>query len=661
MGSSLPVILAAGDPGYTPINFGPEGRLEIAWNAGYLTPAADRVWTDVSDRVERGDLGGPISIERGRADQHSTVQPSRLTVTLNNSDGGLTPEFSGSPFFPNVKKGRPIRYSVTTVAGTAFIRFTGYIDVIPVAWPTGADTYSSVTISATSRMARLGKSLEFRSIVEEEILYDRPTGYWTLGEPAGALEAGNIAPGRSERLVVTQRGTGGTLEFGAGTGPGTDGLTAPIFTPASAGNGLYLAGVLAQPVNASADTVIDLECFFVTSAVTATLIRVASDDNTESVEIEIGPGGTLFVSCVIGGQLTQATLATVITDGLLHYVHGRLLRSGTSLTASIILDGGARTSDASPATIDAAAPLPSFTRLYAGLRGPAFTALFNGTLAHFAAYSGTSALADARITEHYHAGADGFTADSSDERIARYARLAGIPAAEIATETGLSTSIAHKDTTGQTAVSMMEAVAKTEDGIVFDGSDGALTFHARSHRYNATSAFTLDCAAQEVEANLLPVLDDQGLLNDVKATREGGAEAHSVNQASIDELGYYRDTFDLMTTSDNEVQSRADWEVNRRGTPRVKLTSVSVDLVASSLAQQALLLAADIGTRFTVTNLPAQAPASTMDFFVEGINDDIGPESFTVTFNTSAAAYADVWILDSSTQSQLDSTTVLAY
>ena len=85
----------------------------------------------------------------------------------------------------------------------------------------------------------------------------------------------------------------------------------------------------------------------------------------------------------------------------------------------------------------------------------------------------------------------------------------------------------------------------------------------------------------------------------------------------------------------------------------MKLTSVTVDVINCTSAQKTLLLAADLGTRFTVSNLPSQAPASTMDFFIEGITYDIGPESFTVTFNTSAAAYANVWILDSASLSQL--------
>jgi hypothetical protein len=72
-------------------------------------------------------------------------------------------------------------------------------------------------------------------------------------------------------------------------------------------------------------------------------------------------------------------------------------------------------------------------------------------------------------------------------------------------------------------------------------------------------------------------------------------------------------------------------------------------------------LAAEIGTLFTVDNLPTQAPAATTDYFVEGITHDIGVNSFRISFNTSPAEYANVWTLDSASRSQLDTSTVLAY
>lgn len=564
------------------------------------------------------------------------------------------------------------RWDDFQVTGKA-AQFLGYVDEWPVSWPGGSDAMSLVTVSATSRQARLGRSLPLRSVVEEEYLDDAPVLYWPLGEPTGATEAGNIAAGRAERLVATQLGSGGTLTFGAGTGPGTDDLTAPVFTPVDASNGLWLKTTASQPLWTLGDKHVEVECFFSTteSGRSMPLVRLGDgltgsadtillyvDQATGKVIGAIGTGAG-------GGAVVSAQSASSVRDGNVHHAMLRVSMSGTNASITLITDGATATGGPTgwPLTSGGAAYIPNFTYIDVGGGHTASGyGLFSGGISHVAIHSQpTTNTADARFVAHRDAGSTGFSGEASGARIARYARYAGIPTAEISTETGLSTSIAHRDTTGQQAIAMMQDVARTEDGVVFDGKDGTLTFHARSHRYGAVSAFTLDCSAGDVQAGLSPVLDDQGVLNDVTASREGGTTARSVSQASIDEIGLYRDSLDLMTTSDAEVQNRADWEVNRRATPRVKMTSITADLRTTSDAQAALLLAADIGTRFTVSNLPSQAPAASMDFFIEGIPMEISDNSFLVTFNTSAAVLSAVWILDSATNSQLDSTTVLAY
>jgi hypothetical protein len=637
----------------------PTTTVQIAFTSGYTTPAASRTWTDVTDYVE-GDRD--ISINRGRAEEDGQPQPSRLTLTLNNRDGRFTPEYAAGANYPNVKKGRPIRVRSEwpVSSGIFYDRFVGYIDEWPVEWPGGSDAWSTVPLSATSRMARLGRSVEFRSIVEEEISYDSPVLHFPLGEPADSTTAGNIAPGRTEALTVTQVGTGGTLEFGQGIGPGTDDLAAPVFTPVSAGNALYLRGVPIAPLSAVGDTVLDVEVWFVTSAATNDIFSLRAE-GVGAVNCTLqNASGNMSFAVGLGANFSSVSLGSTVADGLLHQVVARITLSGGSLTASMIVDGGSRLTAGTSMTAQTA--LPTWTRIMVGNSGDtAGGNPFTGTIAHFAIYSGSTAVADARIQTRYSAGATGFSGEASGARVARYARLAGIPTAEVTVESGLSASIAHKDTTGETPLGLMQAVADTEGGVVFDGKDGTLTFHARSHRYASTSAFTLDATAGDVEEGLLPKLDDHHLSNDVTASRPDGVTIRSTNAASITEYGYYRATIDVLTTSDNEVQARADWEVNRFGTPRVIIPNVTNDLTSSSSAKVTSLLAADIGTRLTVSNLPSQAPATTLDFFVEGVAETIGPETHRIEFNTSAAAYADVWILDSSTVSVLDSTTVLAY
>jgi hypothetical protein len=654
--------------------------VEIALTSGYTTPAASRVWTDITDYVEaqRG-----LSIQWGRGDQFSSPQPSRLTLTLDNKDGRFTPENAAGAYFPNIKKGRPIRVRVCPSGGSYVHRFLGYVDEWPVEWPDGTSAMSTVTLTAMSRQARLGRSTTLKSIVEEEYLYDVPVLYFPLGEPQGATTAGNIAPGRSEILAITQVGTGGTLTFGQGTGPGTDDLTTPTFTPASITDGVWLRSSLVspmQPTAASGNLSIEMECFFVADAgqtdsrllllLTGNdysggfgVIRLVYDATNSAVYASAYPDVYLGA-----GSASIATANGAAPAGVLHHaiVRATLDDATDKMTVALSLDAATPVTNTAAVTWPHVASghpfFPTYTQLHVGgLAYPTSTyGLFSGTIAHVAvsAQAGTPT-ADARFQEHYRAGANGFTTDASGARVARYARLAGIPTAEISTETGLSTSIAHKDTTGQTPISLMQDVAETEDGVVFDGKDGTLTFHARSNRYGATSAFTLDANLGDIEDGFAPKLDDQHLTNDMTASRPNGVKVRSTNDASIAEYGYYRETTEILTTSDNEVQARADWEVNRFGTPRVAIPNVRTSLLTSSVASA--LLAADIGTKFTLTNLPSQAPATTMDVFIEGGTEQIGANSYFIEFNVSPAAYANVWVLDDPVFSVLDSTTVLAY
>jgi hypothetical protein len=647
----------------------PTVTVEIAFNAGYLTAAASRTWTDVTAYVEAQQS---ISITRGRQDEISTIQASTLTLTLNNTDGRFTPEYAAGAYYPNVKLGRPIRVqAVPAGGGTTQTLFLGYVTDWPVDWPGGSQAQSRVTIAASSRMARLGLSAPFKSIIEEEILQDSPALYFPMGEPDNATEAGNVVPVRTERLSIVQAGSGGTLEFGQGTGPGTDDLSAPTFTRVDASNGKFLRTQPPSPLSTATGTISLAMSVFFNSTVTsgrANLMVLRPNTGGPILHLFLNDGK---VCGEAANGISNVYPTTVVADGATHHAAVRAEISGTTVTCSVIVDQVATTGAGGtwPWTSGGVAFFPNFGALEVGGIGPlpdlgitVATGVFDGTLAHAAVWAQAGAApTNARFTTHWHAGTDGFTSDSSDTRIDRYARLAGIPTAEIDTETGVTTSIAHQDTTGKTPISAMEQVAVAEAGVLFDGRDGVLTFHARSHRYNAASSFTLDVSAGDVEVGYAPSLDGQRVTNDVAASRPNGVEIRVSDQASITEYGYYRESIDLLLTSDNEVQSRADWHVSRFATPRVSVPAVSVDLGTCSASLIVSLLAADIGTRFAVTGLPSQAPASTGNYFIEGVTYDIGVGSFRVGFNTSPVLQTAAWVLDSSTYSVLDTTTIPAY
>jgi len=626
----------------------PTTVVEIAFATTPNDPSP--AWVDVTQWWR---VSPPISITRGRQDERSEVQPSKCSLTLDNTDGRFTPGNVNSPYYPNVKKGRRIRVSQIH-GGVTYRRFTGFIDEWPVEWADASLTVAAAPISASSRMARLGRGAELRSIVEEEYLLDDPIAYYTMGDSAGSTMAGNASDIQQPAMSAVQVGTGGSITFGTATGPGTDDLTAVSFTRVDGNNGKYLRSIHAQDIVRNTDTSMLMECFFSTSTADVSLLWLQSDTGTPAVRsstLAVSATGKLQATGAASGSVTFVIAsAASVNDGATHHAALRETTDGTTITSTLYLDG---VSVASSANVIGWAGRDV---LVAGGIAP----VYNGTLAHVAVYSGTVEISSARILNHANSGLTGFSGESSGNRVHRLAIYADVPDGEIAFETGLSTSIVNQLTSGKTAVALMSDVVATEGGVLFDAGDGALTFHSRSHRYNASSALTLSGVSGEI-LSIEPRLDDQGLVNDMTANREGGVTARAVDQASVDDYGLYRDSITLLTTSDGEVQDAANWKVFTGSTPLVKIPTAAVDLGQASAAQKTAILAREIGDRVTAANLPSQAPAASMDFFIEGYTEQIGAALYQIAFNLSPAELSGVWQLDSTVYSVLGTTTRLGY
>ena len=72
-------------------------------------------WVDVSDR-----LMGSISINRGRPNELASISAGQASFVLDNSDGAFTPDWSGSPYYPDVQMFTPVRISAHD--GTGWVR-----------------------------------------------------------------------------------------------------------------------------------------------------------------------------------------------------------------------------------------------------------------------------------------------------------------------------------------------------------------------------------------------------------------------------------------------------------------------------------------------------------------------------------------------------------
>jgi len=642
----------------------PALKVEVAFNAGYSTPAASRTWTDVSTYVLAASGAG---IAHGRGDEFSTPNPNTLRLTLDNSDGRFTAGLASGAYFPNVKLSRPIRVTATPSGQAASVRFVGYVDQWPIEWPGVVGSFATCQVSATSRTAHLGAGVELRSIVEEEILRDDPIAYYTLGEAAGATRAADVTGNTQGSLVRTQLGPGGgSLSFGVDGGPETDQLTAlQVIPPAAPTAGLYLRAALAGFTDPRNFT---FEIFHSTSTTNDSgIICQVLQQGFES-DVSTTAGGSFGLSTIgaipdlaAGWSLVNATVGAItifqdvtegVSDGALH--HCAVTGDGTTFT--MFYDG---TAQVDTDTIPAGTWTPA-TLTVAAM--PETAAVSEGIFAHVVLFA--SELSDARIAAHAEAGLTGFAGETPAARLARYAVYAGVPAAETDFETGDLPNLAHIDTTGKTALACMREVETAEGGVLFDAPDGTLTFHDRSHRYGAASMLTLDVGAGELDPSYAPKLDNFGMLNDVTAaTTDGTATARVLDQDSIDTYGPYRQSLELATTNANEPLDRANWLTGNYGEPSTRVPTLTVELAKLTAARQAAVLAVGVGDRITLTNLPDQSDAASKVFYVEGYSERLAGVGglHTIEFNLSPAAVQDVWILGDATYGVLDSTTRLAY
>jgi hypothetical protein len=100
-------------------------------------------------------------------------------------------------------------------------------------------------------------------------------------------------------------------------------------------------------------------------------------------------------------------------------------------------------------------------------------------------------------------------------------------------------------------------------------------------------------------------------------------------------------------------------QLYRYSTPRTRISQVSVDIGDLKSSQRDLVLAADIGTLFTVAGLPSQAPASSMALFVEGYTESVSVNGgHVITFNTTPGdLYQNVFVWDDPIRGVWDSNT----
>lgn len=630
-----------------------ETVVEAAFGYGFRDSPDDYVWVDISDYV---DGLRPVQIGRGRQDEFSEVQPARCSLTLDNRDGRFTPANAAGAYFPNVRIRTPIRVSVE-FDGVTYVRFVGSVDTWGAKWPEGAGASSVANVVATSGLPRLALGT-FRPMGVEEFLRDDPVVFYPLTDAADAPEAVDLSRYAQPNLTTTATATlagslGGTsgvptgdqtamVPFGTNVDAWAPQMvgTSPLIEVADTGYTLEMAIKGTGPVTPAAEILVVQDESVVLS--TSTI----SGDQASRVALGVDGSGYLQVVARVAGTNYTRTSATVVGTGSFQHVALTVTRAGGNSTPRLYVDGAL---------------------VYTGATFPDHAVELNRLLldgSNAAAYGYVavhkSVLAADRIAEHADALLTGFTEDTSGER---FERLMGYAGLEFDAETGVTSSVPLMKIDDRNPLTLLQTLNQAEGGLIFEDASGRVAFQGRDHRSKEPLSLTLSAAAQQIGADLDVTDNDAGLLNDVTAasTEAGIASFRAFDAESDYAYGPYRATATIPTTSADEVRGYAEWQVAKRAQELTRISSVSVDVGNMADFDIPALLSVELSDRIALADLPEQAPAASLECFVESITESISFTSYTTTFALSPAELFDAWVLDSATRSVLDATTVPLY
>ena len=205
------------------------------------------------------------------------------------------------------------------------------------------------------------------------------------------------------------------------------------------------------------------------------------------------------------------------------------------------------------------------------------------------------------------------TAQTTGERVTAILDLAEIawPAGKRAIDTGSATLQA--DAIGGTAdpkpvgaLAYLQKVDEAEQGALFIGSDGSLTFRGRSSLQVLTDVVFADDGTGIPFTNINAAYGAEELRNRITVTRLNGGTAVAQDATSITEYGAIDyEIRDTLLADDTQAQSLADAILARYKEPLLRIDDIEVALAAIPADQVADVLGLELGALVRVLYTPS--------------------------------------------------------
>ena len=633
----------------------PKFAVAIAFGGNLADPdGSEWVFTEVTTDV-RTSAG--VYLRHGRGDEASAGQPAQLRLTLGNRDGryGLG---GRSPYWPNVRQGTPVQASLDLGPGFTAM-FTGYADGFtphysarPTAGGEGDATVTLVASGSLRRMAQ-GQPPVISPLRRGLASSTGVVAYWPCEDEPGARLLASAFPG------APPMDFSGRLH--GGSNPGL-----PAATPRLAQSGAFACS---DPLPLVSDSewygnvpdyagteIIQLRCLIEVPAPGSNdggvILGMITTGDPEFWELRYRIGGGInvrawrnFTTLVLDSPSIMfvpgpsGPPSFVGIDGRSGQLGLTLTKSGANIHWVVdFIEQGASTGYVYSGDV-AGNSVGKATRIQTCTDG----GHVDVTLGHIVVRK------DSYDHPTHVKQLNAWRGETVGERLVRlrdenamwYVQYDPPPPYY-----AIVSDYMGSQPVG-TVLDLFRDCERTDGGILWDGRGPGLSYTTKRYREagadgRGTPKLTLDAAAGEVGLPFEPAHDDAYRVNRAIARRHDGASATFVDATGplgSTVVGRYEDSREFGVYSDLALPQYAGWMVGQGTVEGYRYPRLSLDLVAHpELLDEWLSIIP--GDRVDVVNLSTihpSAPTEAISLLVEGYEQTIYPDRWSVIMNTSLA------------------------
>ena len=250
-------------------------------------------------------------------------------------------------------------------------------------------------------------------------------------------------------------------------------------------------------------------------------------------------------------------------------------------------------------------------------------------------------------------------------RIENLLDLASFPVSQRLIDVG-DTTVQADPGTSRSLLAACQNIEQTELGGFFIDDEGNAVFLSRSTvslKADETPLLFNDDGTNISYQSIDFAYDDTQIFNDITVTRLGGTAQNVQSTSSIETYFIHSGSrSDLLMQTDVEALDQASMLLNARENALLRIDSIGLNLMDSTASNRIVAgLESDLFTLINVTKTGQASSTFTLELFVQGIQHDITPNTWTTRFLT-AEPIIQAFILDSAIQGLLDGTVgVLSY